>query len=269
MDAAELSPLIDQLEVQIDDLRDALEPLLATALSHHAAKLPLLDKAKLYVLTTYAIESLLFSILRLGGVNSREHPIFRELTRVKQYFEKIKQVEQSGIKRDNLSLDKEAVGRFVKHALAGNEKHDLKRAEQQAKERAKANINLEQLSRKRKVVRSESASPEGSEQGKWSANAQDKSLLGDANQMKSKPGGKDLSTLRIKRVEGSGRETESGGDMTVGVVKNAPPLGIQPETDCATAVHDPLKKPPSRTAEDGAQQGARKKTKISAKGNPK
>jgi exosome complex protein LRP1 len=60
MDAAELSPLIDQLEVQIDDLRDALEPLLATALSHHTTKLPLLDKAKLYVLVTYAIESLLF-----------------------------------------------------------------------------------------------------------------------------------------------------------------------------------------------------------------
>jgi exosome complex protein LRP1 len=60
MDAASLSPLLDQLEVQIDDLRDVLEPLLATALSHYAAKLPLLDKAKLYVLVTYAIESLLF-----------------------------------------------------------------------------------------------------------------------------------------------------------------------------------------------------------------
>ena len=60
MDTAELSPLLDQLELQIDDLRDALEPLLATALSHHAAKLPLLDKAKLYLLITYAIESLLF-----------------------------------------------------------------------------------------------------------------------------------------------------------------------------------------------------------------
>ena len=60
MDAAELLPLIDQLEVQIDDLRDVLEPLLSTALSHHATQLPLLDKAKLYVLATYAIESLLF-----------------------------------------------------------------------------------------------------------------------------------------------------------------------------------------------------------------
>jgi exosome complex protein LRP1 len=57
---ANLTPLIDRLEVQIDDLRDALEPLLVIALSHSAAKLPLLDKAKLYVLVTYAIESLLF-----------------------------------------------------------------------------------------------------------------------------------------------------------------------------------------------------------------
>src|SRR5579862_6445612 len=55
--------------------------------------------------------------LRLDGVNSREHPVFKELARVRQYFEKIKQVEASGIKRENLSLDKEAANRFVKHAL--------------------------------------------------------------------------------------------------------------------------------------------------------
>ncbi|KAH0565185.1 hypothetical protein GP486_001431 [Trichoglossum hirsutum] len=120
---ADLSPLIDRLEAQIDDLRDVLEPLLVTPLSHSAAKLPLLDKAKLYVLVTYAIESLVFSILKLDGVNSKEHPVFRELARVRQYYEKIKQVESSGTKRDNLTLDKEAANRFIKHALAGNEKH--------------------------------------------------------------------------------------------------------------------------------------------------
>ncbi len=54
--------------------------------------------------------------LRLNGVNSKEHPVFRELTRVKQYFEKIKAAETAGTKQ-NVTLDKEAAGRFIKHAL--------------------------------------------------------------------------------------------------------------------------------------------------------
>lgn len=52
--------LLEQLDGEIDDLEESLAPLVATALSGTASKLPLLDKAKLYVLVTYAIESILF-----------------------------------------------------------------------------------------------------------------------------------------------------------------------------------------------------------------
>lgn len=55
--------------------------------------------------------------LRLNGINAKEHPIFRELTRVKQYFEKIKNLDLGGDKRAPIGLDKEAAGRFIKHAL--------------------------------------------------------------------------------------------------------------------------------------------------------
>ncbi len=136
MEVTDLAPLIDQLDDNIDDLQDSLQPLLQAALSDTAAKLPLLDKAKLHVLVTYALESILFckltptlnhpwmlcscdyqAFLRLNGVKAKEHPIFRELARVKQYFDKLKHVENSGSKRENLSLDKQAAGRFIKHAL--------------------------------------------------------------------------------------------------------------------------------------------------------
>ncbi len=60
MDTVDLVPLLEQLEDNIDDLQEVLEPLLKAALSETAAKLPLLDKAKLYVVVTYAIESILF-----------------------------------------------------------------------------------------------------------------------------------------------------------------------------------------------------------------
>lgn len=59
--------------------------------------------------------------LRLHGVKAREHPVFTELTRVKQYFEKIKRAENpindEARKRENLTLDKGAAGRIIKAGL--------------------------------------------------------------------------------------------------------------------------------------------------------
>ncbi|MCJ1423147.1 hypothetical protein MMC29_001028 [Sticta canariensis] len=154
MEATDLISLIEGLDENVDDLKEALAPLLQAALTESAAKLPLLDKAQLYVLVTYAIESLLFSYLRLNSVNAKEHPIFSELSRVKQYFEKIRNAESGDARTAAVSLDKAAAGRFIKHALvnktnlsfegglradqrpkAGNDKYDLNRAQQQDKEK--------------------------------------------------------------------------------------------------------------------------------------
>ena len=60
MDATDLTPLLDVLDDNIDDLEEAVEPLIKGALSDIVGRLPLLDKAKLYVLVTYAVESMLF-----------------------------------------------------------------------------------------------------------------------------------------------------------------------------------------------------------------
>ncbi|KAK0510333.1 hypothetical protein JMJ35_007727 [Cladonia borealis] len=132
MDSTDIVSLLEALDDNIDDVEEALSPLLQAALSDTAGRLPILDKAQLYVLVTYAIESILFSYLRLNGVNAREHPVFQELTRVKQYFKKTETAESAG-GHPNAKLDKAAAGRFIKHALAGNGKYGLDRAEQQAK----------------------------------------------------------------------------------------------------------------------------------------
>ena len=60
METAELLSLVEHLEDNIDELEESLEPLLEAALSATTKKLPVLDKAKLYVLIVYSIESLLF-----------------------------------------------------------------------------------------------------------------------------------------------------------------------------------------------------------------
>lgn len=141
MDSTKVLSLLEDLDDEIDDLEESLAPLLRSDFSEIISKLPLFDKAKLYVLVTYAIESILFSYLRLHGVNAREHPVFLELTRVKQYFDKIKRAEVPAALRNKI-LDKGAASRFIKADLAGNERYDLQRAEQQAKERARAHIRF-------------------------------------------------------------------------------------------------------------------------------
>jgi exosome complex protein LRP1 len=49
-------------------------------------------------------------------VDAKQHPVFRELTRVKQYFEKIKALETEPEER-SMTLDKAAANRFIKHGL--------------------------------------------------------------------------------------------------------------------------------------------------------
>jgi exosome complex protein LRP1 len=64
MDTSTLLSLLEDLEENIDDLEESLEPLLEAALSVTTKKLPLLDRAKLYTLIVYSIESLLFCTRR-------------------------------------------------------------------------------------------------------------------------------------------------------------------------------------------------------------
>ncbi|KAK6354925.1 hypothetical protein TWF696_004054 [Orbilia brochopaga] len=144
---SELWPALDDLEDGLDEISKDLKPLLEENLPKNAAMLPLFDKAKLYIMTTYALESLLWSYLDLSGAATPNHPIMKELTRVRQYFQKIRDIESKDqLKekqqqpaesastkhvdtRDNLVLDKAAAGRFISAALAGNDKYDEERAE--------------------------------------------------------------------------------------------------------------------------------------------
>lgn len=136
MDVTDITAQLDQLDGDFDKMEETVKPLIAK-LSEIAAQLPLLDKAKLYVLAAYTIETALFSkrtprhaphtglamlmqasdALRLQGIDAKAHPIFTELTRVKQYFAKIKAAEEPPAQRTH-TLDTQAVIRFIKADLA-------------------------------------------------------------------------------------------------------------------------------------------------------
>ena len=79
MDSTNIVPLLEALDDNIDDVEEALSPLLKAALSDTAGRLPVLDKAQLYVLVTYAIESILFcrySVLCSDALIDLEQHIF-------------------------------------------------------------------------------------------------------------------------------------------------------------------------------------------------
>lgn len=166
MDQADLNPLLEDLSGDIDALTRSLKPLLDTPLPSIASKLPLLDKAKLHVLTTYAIESLLFSSLRLSGVDAKDHPVFRELSRTRQYFEKIKKAED-GTQKRTVEVDRAAAGRFIKAGLAGNEEIDRQRAVTQRQQQASAKRKLDGLDKSREQGPEVGRSAMLAKRGKW------------------------------------------------------------------------------------------------------
>ena len=130
----DIQPRIRQLAAEIDRLEAAVGPLLlgkpadpatssdpsdaAAAMGHAAAAmhLPLLDKAKLHVLASFALESSLYCSLGLAGVDARNHAVFRELQRVRQYMTKIDTAEKTSneSQKPTSRLDKAAAIRFVK-----------------------------------------------------------------------------------------------------------------------------------------------------------
>lgn len=144
MDSSDVKELVEDMGGSIDDLEASLAPLLNATLSSSTSKLPLLDKAKLYVLATYAIDSVLFSYLRLNGQNVKEHPVVQEIMRVRSYFNKIKEVEAGPTQR-NATLDKDAAARFIKHGLSGNDKYDQARHERLAADKSGAKRKAEEF----------------------------------------------------------------------------------------------------------------------------
>lgn len=143
---------LESLSTSISSLNQALSPLLSQPHSTLTSSLPLLDKAKLHILTTYAIESLLFSALTLSGVDAKEHPVYRELTRVRQYFDKIKEAEEAGGSdgkdgEGRMRVDKDAAGRMIKAGLSGNERHDRERAVRLGREQQRGREKVEQMGR--------------------------------------------------------------------------------------------------------------------------
>ncbi|KAF4338490.1 small unique nuclear receptor co-repressor [Fusarium beomiforme] len=192
-DVKDITPDLDRLDDQLDDLEEKLQPLLDN-LEGMASQLPLLDKAKLFSLTAYAIESLMFcelpgmrayktsyeriiltfetASLKLNeGNDTQTQAVLTELKRIQQYFGKIKNIESPPEPETRtLTLNQEATARVLKADLGDNKTISNKLAEKIAEERAKALLksveNRKRPAEESPVPSQPSSSAEGKDKSK-------------------------------------------------------------------------------------------------------
>ncbi|RKL05540.1 hypothetical protein BFJ68_g10639 [Fusarium oxysporum] len=161
-DVKDITPDLDRLDNQLDDLEEKLQPLLGN-LEGMASQLPLLDKAKLFSLTAYAIESLMFSSLKLNeGNEAQTQAVLTELKRIQQYFGKIKNIESPPEPETRtLTINQEATARILKADLLAE-----KIAEERAKALLKSVENRKRPAEESPVPSQPSSSAEGKDKSK-------------------------------------------------------------------------------------------------------
>ncbi|KAK9365489.1 hypothetical protein V1509DRAFT_633081 [Lipomyces kononenkoae] len=118
----ELFPLIESLEKEMGELESSLGPITDSGLAQYTIDMAPIDKAKAYLLSLYALNSTIYSTLKIGEISTTDHDIMNDIRRVQAYMAKIKNAEELLAGR-KLQLDRQAAGRFIKHALSGNESH--------------------------------------------------------------------------------------------------------------------------------------------------
>ncbi|ODV77526.1 exosome-associated factor Rrp47/DNA strand repair C1D [Suhomyces tanzawaensis NRRL Y-17324] len=112
---------IKSLDNTVDLLQESLEPILKKSLDELIAGVPSdnhIDKIKIYNNYAYTLISLMFSYLKSVGVNTEGHPIMDELTRIKTYMKRLKDLE-TGAKgqEDKDKQDAEKAKEFLQNAL--------------------------------------------------------------------------------------------------------------------------------------------------------
>ena len=104
----------------VQGVQTAAAKLTAAPLAAVLKPLEPVDKAKTHAVYAYAIAALSYAALRMQGVGTKEHPVSDELSRVKEYFGRIKEAgvqdQATGAARP-ASVDKAAASRLVKGSL--------------------------------------------------------------------------------------------------------------------------------------------------------
>ncbi|KAJ3209194.1 hypothetical protein HDU67_006323 [Dinochytrium kinnereticum] len=95
----ELTPFLSNHSETLDSTLSGLDPI---------------DRARSYILLSYAINTLMFTYLRTEGA-TKGHPVRRELMRIKDYMDKV--AKAAGLDKPNMRVDQPAAKRFIRHGI--------------------------------------------------------------------------------------------------------------------------------------------------------
>jgi hypothetical protein len=120
-----MSARMNSVASQLNDVRNHINPLLKLPIQLTLQKMTPLESARLKIALGFAINALFYIFLKTRGENPTEHPVKKELDRVRAYLKKIKATEAS-IKekkrkndiRENHNLKAKASIAFVDSTVA-------------------------------------------------------------------------------------------------------------------------------------------------------
>lgn len=109
---------VQSLDNSVDQLTEKLEPILKKSLEEKiAASDSQMERIKIYNNYSYVLISILFSYLKTLGINTDQHPIMKELTRIKLYMKRYKELEAKLASKDTSKEDAEAARTFIQNTL--------------------------------------------------------------------------------------------------------------------------------------------------------
>lgn len=119
MDSEEIKGFVASLDTSIDQLKQALEPVMKTSLEDKIAqcKLPK-DQIKVYNSHLYCVISILYCYIKVLGIKTEDHPVMAELTRIQLVMKAAKNIEESLKKNDeNNAKSQQEAKEFLQRTL--------------------------------------------------------------------------------------------------------------------------------------------------------
>eukprot|EP01117_Protostelium_nocturnum_P008030 TRINITY_DN2859_c0_g2_i1.p1 TRINITY_DN2859_c0_g2~~TRINITY_DN2859_c0_g2_i1.p1 ORF type:complete len:174 (+),score=62.37 TRINITY_DN2859_c0_g2_i1:425-946(+) len=144
----EADALMSNLEDGIGSLEDMLKPFLQRPYDQMIDEMDAVTVAKMNVMFAYALNSLYFAFLRTRGQNPNEHPVKKELDRIKEYYQKVKDTsEKNSVPQMKLNVD--AANRFINSALKETQPN-REEVTESVKENKKEKVSTESKGNKKK-----------------------------------------------------------------------------------------------------------------------
>ncbi|KAM6280465.1 nuclear nucleic acid-binding protein C1D [Porphyrio hochstetteri] len=110
----EIHDYLTAFEKSLDSVDEMLKTMMSVSRSELLQKFEPLEQAKLDLVSLYTLNSVFWVYLAVQGINPKEHPVKKELERIRTYMNKVKEIAD---KKKAAKLDKGAASRFVRNAL--------------------------------------------------------------------------------------------------------------------------------------------------------